>query len=220
VSLLLRYLPPPRVLRQHWSFLSDCWRGLAPSFRCHLLPAQLLGLRRAIFCQSDSTASPPTRARIVLDNLRMSAYERLLELADRDARLLGVILSGSRGRDTAAATSGPATGHPPALVLDPPERRDAPAEEIDQVRIPFDVDAVLFDRESERYCNETGWRRSSRERRNSRTFPWTPDRSSRSFRALGSRQERFAGRSSPIRRRSPLLEVTAFTAIFGGNCSM
>lgn len=45
---------------------------------------------------------------------------------------------------------------PSALVLDPPERRDAPAEEIEQVRIAFDGDAVLFDGESERYFKEHG----------------------------------------------------------------
>jgi predicted nucleotidyltransferase len=35
----------------------------------------------------------------------VTAYERLLELAERDSRILGIILSGSRGRGTAVSAS-------------------------------------------------------------------------------------------------------------------
>lgn len=90
-------------------------------------------------------------------------------------------------------------GVPSALVLDPPERRDAPVEEIDQVRIAFDGDAVLFDGESERFFKENGLEAFLAREAEFADVPMDAGPFKPFLVALGQIQGRFAGRDAPIR---------------------
>ena len=90
-------------------------------------------------------------------------------------------------------------GVPSALVLDPPERRDARAEEIEQVRIAFDGDAVLFDSESERYFQEHGLEAFLAREAELADEPMDPGPFKPFLLALGRIQSRFTGGGSPIR---------------------
>lgn len=90
-------------------------------------------------------------------------------------------------------------GFPSALVLDPPEPRDAPPEEIDQVRIAFDGDAVLFDGESERFFQEHGLDAFLAREAELADKPMDPGPFKPFLVALGRIQSQFSGRDSPIR---------------------
>jgi 5'-nucleotidase len=88
---------------------------------------------------------------------------------------------------------------PSALVLDPPERLDASAEDIDQVRIAFDGDAVLFDDESERYFQEHGLDSFLAREAELADEPMDPGPFKPFLMALGRIQNQFSERESPIR---------------------
>lgn len=88
---------------------------------------------------------------------------------------------------------------PSALVLDPPERRDAQAEEINKVRIAFDGDAVLFDGESERYFQEHGLEAFLAREAELADVPMDPGPFKPFLIALGRIQSKFIERESPVR---------------------
>jgi 5'-nucleotidase len=90
-------------------------------------------------------------------------------------------------------------GFPSALVLDPPEPRDAPPEEIEQVRIAFDGDAVLFDGESERFFQEHGLEAFQAREAELANEPMDPGPFKPFLVSLGRIQGQFTGRESPIR---------------------
>jgi 5'-nucleotidase len=90
-------------------------------------------------------------------------------------------------------------GVPSALVLDPPERRDAQPEEINKVRIAFDGDAVLFDGESDRYFKEHGLEAFLVREAELADVPMDPGPFKPFLIALGRIQSRFVERESPVR---------------------
>jgi 5'-nucleotidase len=86
---------------------------------------------------------------------------------------------------------------PAALVLSPPEALDV--GEVDQVRIAFDGDAVLFDDESERYYQDHGIDAFMDREKELAEVPMDPGPFKPFLAALGRIQDRFPERDSPVR---------------------
>lgn len=86
---------------------------------------------------------------------------------------------------------------PSALVLDPPEALDA--GEVDQVRVAFDGDAVLFGDESERYFRDHDLEAFQAREAELADQAMDPGPFKSFLVALASIQARFADRDSPIR---------------------
>ncbi len=86
---------------------------------------------------------------------------------------------------------------PSALVLDPPEALDA--GDVDQVRVAFDGDAVLFGDESERYFRDHDLEAFQAREAELADQPMDPGPFKSFLEALATIQARFTDRTSPIR---------------------
>ncbi len=87
-------------------------------------------------------------------------------------------------------------GFPAALILPPPERIE---EDIEEVRVGFDGDAVLFDDESERVFQEQGLEAFQRREEELASVPMNPGPFEPFLRALHEIQAHFEEARSPIR---------------------
>lgn len=87
-------------------------------------------------------------------------------------------------------------GHPAALVLPPPETLE---EDVEEVRIAFDGDAVLFDDESERVYQEQGLEAFQARERELADVPMSPGPFEPFLRALQRIQSKFPPDKSPVR---------------------
>jgi 5'-nucleotidase len=86
---------------------------------------------------------------------------------------------------------------PAALVLDPPEALDT--GDVDQVRVAFDGDAVLFGDESERFFQAQGLEAFQAREAELADKPMDPGPFKSFLEALGQIQRRFGEQDSPIR---------------------